>query len=279
MKFLKLIFLSLLLTSNAWAWLGNTNNGTLTDTIGTTINVARFTSSSNMIVDTIFTKVSGSGGKYKCAIYSGDANGPSTFVAGTSERNASTNGWYSFALSSNVTLQNGNYYWLAVWSDNANSYVFYTTGGTVRWISPGTVPYSATWPNTLTTIAGTAFNYCIYAQDVIVPPTTNQPPVISTNKPSVTLAWDASPDATVVGYRIYVGIASRSYTNSVPVGNVLTATITNLAFSTQYYYTATAYDANGFESVYCNEVSYATPAPSTNNVLSAPVILYINQSK
>ena len=37
---------------------------------------------------------------------------------------------------------------------------------------------------------------------------------------SVTLAWDASPDASATGYRVYYGGASGVYTNSATVGNV-----------------------------------------------------------
>ena len=44
---------------------------------------------------------------------------------------------------------------------------------------------------------------------------------------SVVLAWDASPDASVTGYRVSHGVASGDYTNSAVVGNVTTATFTN----------------------------------------------------
>jgi hypothetical protein len=44
---------------------------------------------------------------------------------------------------------------------------------------------------------------------------------------SVTLAWDASAGAT--GYKIYYGIASRTYTTTIDVGNVQIYTVPNLA--------------------------------------------------
>jgi hypothetical protein len=77
---------------------------------------------------------------------------------------------------------------------------------------------------------------------------------------SVRLAWDASPDVTVTGYRLYMGMQSRNYTNSATVGNTLTATIANLLPSRTYYFGAVAYDANGMESDFSNEAIYTTPS-------------------
>lgn len=76
---------------------------------------------------------------------------------------------------------------------------------------------------------------------------------------SVTLAWDPSPDAGVSGYRIYMGPASRVYTNSYTVGNVTTAQITGLLTNRTYYFAATAYTPGGVESDFSNEVNYAPP--------------------
>lgn len=73
---------------------------------------------------------------------------------------------------------------------------------------------------------------------------------------NVTLAWDASPDETVVGYRIYWGPATGNYTNSLTLSNVLTATLTNLTAGATYYLAATAFDAEGLESVFSNEIHW-----------------------
>ena len=75
---------------------------------------------------------------------------------------------------------------------------------------------------------------------------------------SVTLAWDASPDASVAGYRVYYGVATGDYTNSAAVGNVSNAVFTNLGVS-RYYFAATAYDSYGVESPFSNEASYRPP--------------------
>ncbi|HPU56241.1 MAG TPA: fibronectin type III domain-containing protein, partial [Verrucomicrobiota bacterium] len=41
---------------------------------------------------------------------------------------------------------------------------------------------------------------------------------LSASAASVTLAWDPSPDPSVVGYFVYYGDASRSYTTKIDVG-------------------------------------------------------------
>ena len=94
---------------------------------------------------------------------------------------------------------------------------------------------------------------------------------------SVTLAWDASPDAGVTGYRLYYGVASGTYTNSAAVGNVTSATLANLSDGVTYYFTATAYDSSGVESPFSNETSYTVSAASSNatptlNAISAVTI-------
>ena len=89
----------------------------------------------------------------------------------------------------------------------------------------------------------------------------SKPP--SASAADVMLAWDASPDPQVVGYRIYYGVASGNYTNSAPVGLVTNATLTGLVVGTKYYFAATAFDSTGIESDFSNETSH-TPAGPAN---------------
>lgn len=94
------------------------------------------------------------------------------------------------------------------------------------------------------------------------------PPAPATN--SVTLAWSPSPDSNVAGYNVYVGAASRSYTNKVDVGNVTNATVVGLSFEITNFFAATAYNILGVESDYSEEVSYfPTNEPALTNVLVA----------
>ena len=81
---------------------------------------------------------------------------------------------------------------------------------------------------------------------------------------SVTLAWDASADVNVIGYNVYYGPASGSYTNKIPVGNVTNVTINGLVEGATYYFAVTAYDSSGLESVPSNEVSYSVPSGAGN---------------
>jgi hypothetical protein len=73
----------------------------------------------------------------------------------------------------------------------------------------------------------------------------------------VSLAWNPSPSAGVLGYRIHYGTASGQYSTVVDVGNVLTATIPGFAENgTTYYFAATAYGdpATSSPSGFSNEV-------------------------
>jgi len=73
---------------------------------------------------------------------------------------------------------------------------------------------------------------------------------------NVMLAWDRSPSPDVVGYRIYYGIASGSYTNSVMVGNVTNCTVSNLVNGVTYFFASKAYTASGIESSFSNEALF-----------------------
>ena len=82
---------------------------------------------------------------------------------------------------------------------------------------------------------------------------------------NVSLIWDPSPDENVAGYRIYYGVASRTYTNVVDVGYVTNTIITNLTINVTYYFAATAYNILGMESDYSDEATYSSqyPVPPT----------------
>jgi Fibronectin type III domain len=72
---------------------------------------------------------------------------------------------------------------------------------------------------------------------------------------SATLAWQPSIDPLVVGYKIYYGTASHTYTNAIDVGNVTQATVSNLSEGVTYYFSVTAYTILDIESPFSNEVS------------------------
>jgi sulfur relay (sulfurtransferase) complex TusBCD TusD component (DsrE family) len=90
---------------------------------------------------------------------------------------------------------------------------------------------------------------------------------------SVTLAWNPAAGTNIAGYKLYCGVASRTYTTTNNVGNVTNATVSSLTSGTIYYFAATAVDTSGSESGYSTEVVYTIPvATAPTIVLSSPVI-------
>jgi hypothetical protein len=91
---------------------------------------------------------------------------------------------------------------------------------------------------------------------------------------AVGLKWDP-PDITtdVVGYQVHWGTASRVYTQSVDVGNVLTYSVKALPDGI-YYFAVTAYNAAKYQSVYSNEIRNQ-PDPAKNLMLVGEMVVNI----
>ena len=90
--------------------------------------------------------------------------------------------------------------------------------------------------------------------------------------------WSPNAETNLAGYKIYYGTASRSYTNSVDVGNPpavngqVNASLSGFTGGATYYFAATAYDTDGFESDYSTEVVWTAPVvvvspPTAGNTL------------
>ena len=81
----------------------------------------------------------------------------------------------------------------------------------------------------------------------------------------ISLAWDANSEPDLAGYIIYYGDASGDYSHSLDVGDVTEFTVTGLDDSGTYYFAATAYDRDGNESAYSEELvhtfGYGQPEP------------------
>ena len=103
---------------------------------------------------------------------------------------------------------------------------------------------------------------------------------------SVTLAWNPRTGTNIAGYRVYYGPTSRTYTNTVTVGNATTATISNLVSGATYYFAATAYDTSNLESDFSNEASTNTlgsptivlTSPANNATFAAPATISLAAS-
>jgi hypothetical protein len=76
---------------------------------------------------------------------------------------------------------------------------------------------------------------------------------------SVTLAWNANSDASVVGYILHYGNASGVYTNSIDAANSTSVAVPGLQPGASYYLVVTAYNSARQESVHSNEVAYQAP--------------------
>src|SRR4051794_16137585 len=80
-------------------------------------------------------------------------------------------------------------------------------------------------------------------------------PFTAVAQSSVNLAWDASDDTTVTGYNVHYGTSSGSYQNVLDAGANTVATVSNIPAGTTYF-AETAYNADGLESQFSNEVAF-----------------------
>lgn len=95
----------------------------------------------------------------------------------------------------------------------------------------------------------------------------------------VTLAWDANTEPNLAGYKLHYNTvkAGPPYSETVDVGNVLEHTFKDLDLDAlHYWFVATAYSVEGFESGYSNEVTTKPPAAPQIRV-SVVVEVNVNQ--
>ncbi len=104
----------------------------------------------------------------------------------------------------------------------------------------------------------------VQAQLFIVNPQTNAAP------PVLNLVWSASPDTNVAGYLLAWGYARGGEVNQLDVQNVTAVSLAGFGTNTTYYFTVSAYAANGLDSAASNELSYSVPGSSTNSANSPP---------
>ena len=80
----------------------------------------------------------------------------------------------------------------------------------------------------------------------VTPPTTNG---------TATLTWTANTETDLTGYNVYMGTQPGTYGAPVSVGNVTSYTVGNLTGGTIYYFSVTALNNAGTESLHSSEVS------------------------
>jgi len=71
----------------------------------------------------------------------------------------------------------------------------------------------------------------------------------------VNIGWNASPDPSVIGYKIYYGTESRNLVAWVDAGNQLSGSVEGLTAGSTYFFAVTAYAGSGLESDFSSEVS------------------------
>jgi len=116
------------------------------------------------------------------------------------------------------------------------------------------------------TSVGTIFKYLCF---FVVTATVLFSPVTQAYSAQSTLAWNASSDSSVVGYKLHYGTAPGSYSKSVDTGNTTSVTVTDLSEGQTYYFASTAYDSAGNQSGYSNEVSKSVPSATYTITTSA----------
>ena len=72
----------------------------------------------------------------------------------------------------------------------------------------------------------------------------------------LTLAWDPNPEPDLAGYKLYYGTESTEYGQGVDINKNESVTISGLELSKRYYFAVTAYDLQGNESDFSDEISY-----------------------
>jgi hypothetical protein len=96
---------------------------------------------------------------------------------------------------------------------------------------------------------------------------TSAPPGLTATR-QISLEWDPSPSAGVVGYKAYFGSQPHTYGVPVELGNQTYFTVEGLPPGT-WYFAVTAKDAAGMESGFSNEASETIAiAPATGPAIT-----------
>jgi hypothetical protein len=91
---------------------------------------------------------------------------------------------------------------------------------------------------------------------------------------AVTLEWDPNPEKSVTGYKLYYGNASGKYLPPIDVGPVTTYTVNNLNLKKKWFFAVKAYDADGNQSDYSNEVVKESAADSGSQSTSSTAMSF-----
>jgi hypothetical protein len=88
--------------------------------------------------------------------------------------------------------------------------------------------------------------------------------IVFAGEGQLTLTWNPNVESDLAGYRIYYGTSSKIYEATVDVGDNTSWVLTGLEEGLIYYCAATAYDMDGNESEFSEEVSGLVPITDTD---------------
>lgn len=77
----------------------------------------------------------------------------------------------------------------------------------------------------------------------------------SATSTTATLSWNTNTESDLAGYKVYVGTSSGLYGSPIDVGKATSYVMANLKVGNTYYFSVTAYDTSGNESLHSSEVS------------------------
>lgn len=86
---------------------------------------------------------------------------------------------------------------------------------------------------------------------------------------SATLAWDPNIESDLAGYKLYWGPSTGNYMHVFDVGNVTQYKLFGFTPEVVNFFAVTAYNADGLESDFSNEIS--VPFSAVHPIPSAPL--------
>jgi len=129
----------------------------------------------------------------------------------------------------------------------------------------------------------------LFAQgvDIMTPKKPKKPKFLTVNlveAAEITLVWDANSEPDLEGYKIHYGLASGIYSTIIDVSLTLTPQspehkIIDLSSGVRYYFAATAYDLDGNESNFSDEVDGVPTDVGTPPIPGDIKDVYLQQKK
>ncbi len=193
--------------------LGNKTASTVTSIPAGQVTGSRFQALRNLRLTQLSVWVAASSNAVlKSAIYSDSAGVPDQFLSGTAELANPTNGWNSLPLTQPVNVGVLSNYWLVVWANADQIWLYADTAGRLQ---AGSYPYDVAWPNPLDLSGGSGSGtLCLYAEGL---PTDSTGPEMEVQGNG---SWVASGGTNMAsangtdfgGCSLYGGTRSQTYT-------------------------------------------------------------------